>query len=523
MARSLYKQVGIASIIMMASVFLSNCIGLIREMVIAYIGGAGQAVDAYQVSFLIPEVLNHMVASGFLAITFIPIFSGYLAENKEDEGWRVFSIVLSGFGSLVVFFVFLSIFFAPELIEVIASGRPDPVFRQMVTRLTRIIMPAQFFFFVNGIFMAVQFAKERFAVPALAPLLYNLGIIGGGIFLGRWLGVEGFSWGVLAGAVANFFVQYRGAKKVGMRFQLVFDLKHPDLRKYVFLTLPLILGLSMTFSREFFFRFFGSFLPPGNIAGLNYGLRITLLPVALFGQAVGTASFPFMARLVAENKMTEMNRLLNSTLRYLALVLPVSALLLVLRSEVVFILFQRGKFDAAATSMTADMLLYLLLGTFAFAAYTIVPRAYYAMQDTLFPAIYGTIAVLLSMPLYLLGLNLMGARGIALAVSLSGILQVFVLYAFWNKRSRNEGSREVYFFYAKMIVFSVLLGILLTWFKTLLPVRIDRTTFSGNLIISVATGTMFSIILLLGGYGLKIKGITEMISRLAGRVKRATD
>jgi putative peptidoglycan lipid II flippase len=519
MSPSLYKKVGIASAIMMGSVLLSSMIGLFREMVIAYFGGAGQAVDAYQVSFLIPEILNHIVASGFLSITFIPIFSRYLAQNKEDEGWKVFSIILTGFGSLLVLFIMFSIIFAPELVSVIARGRPEPAFRQHVTTMTRIIMPAQFFFFANGLFMAVQFAKEKFVIPALAPLLYNMGIIAGGILLGPWLGVEGFSWGVLAGAMANFIVQSRGAVKAGMKFGLTFDLKHPDLRKYIYITLPLMLGLTMTFSREFFFRFFGSYLPPGNIAGLNYGLRVMLIPVALFGQAVGTASFPFMARLVAENKMEEMNRLLNNTLRVQSLVIPFCVLLMVLRHEVVLILFQRGKFDAAATSLTAEILLFLLAGAFAFVAYTIVLRAYYSMQDTLFPAIYGTAVVLLSIPLYLIGLRFMGARGVALAISMSGIFQVLVLYVLWNRRSKNRGSRGVYVFYIKMIFFSILAGLFLVWFKSWMFSGIDAASFSGNLIVSLSTTALFAVIILLVGYGFKVKEITELLNRLVTKFK----
>jgi len=243
-----------------------------------------------------------------------------------------------------------------------------------------------------------------------------------------------------------------------------------------------------------------------------------MLLVAFFGQAVGVASYPFMARLVAENKMHEMNQLLNNTLRYLSLVIPFSVLLMVLRHEVVLILFQRGKFDAAATDHTAAVLIFLLVGAFALAANTIVPRAYYAIQDTLFPAIYGTIVVLLSIPLYMLGLNIMGTNGVALAISLSGIFQVIVLYVLWNKRSNNTGSRRVYSFYLKMIGFAALTGIFLAWFKSVALDWIDSTTFIGSLTMCALTGAAFLLILLGAGYGLKIKEITELVNRLAKKL-----
>ena len=499
---------------MMASVFLSRVIGLFREMVIAYIGGAGAQVDAYQVAFVIPEVLNHILASGFLSVTFIPIFSGYLTRDREIEGWKVFSIILNCFGCFLALLILIAMLLAPQLIELIAPGIENEEILSDAVRMTRIILPAQLFFFAGGLFMAVQFAKERFFIPALAPLFYNLAIIAGGMFLGPWLGMDGFAWGVLIGAfTGNLFIQFFGARKIGVKYFFIFNLRHPDLKKYVLLTLPLMVGLTMTFSTEFFFRVFGSFLPEGSIATLNFGLRIMLILVGLFGQALGTASFPFMAKLVAENKLDEMNRLLNTALRFLALVIPFSALLMVLRSEVVLMIFQRGKFDTTATSLTADVLLYFLVGAFAFAANTVVVRGYFASQNTLFPAIYGSIAVLLSVPLYVLGMKLLGASGVALAVSLSGIFQVALLYSFWNKRSNNTGSRKVYLFYIKMIGFAVLTGIFLAWFKSTSLTWIDHTTFFGSLMMSLTCAAIFGAILLAAGYGLKIKEITELVKR----------
>ena len=520
MTASIYKKVGIAAAIMMASVFLSRFFGLLRLMTIAYVGGRSGEVDAYQVAFVIPEILNHVVASGFLSITFIPIFSRYVSQNQEAQAWQVFSNILTCFGSLLLIFIFLAHIFAPDLVSLLARGRTDPAFRDSVVRMTRIIMPAQFFFFAGGLFMAVQFSKEKFFIPALAPLIYNAGIIAGGLVLAPRVGMEGFSWGVLAGAfIGNFVLQWWGARREGMRFRVEFDLTHPDLKKYIKLTLPLMFGLTMFFSMEVFKVIFGSYLPSGSIADLEYSMRTMLLLVAFFGQAVGVASYPFMARMVVEEEYQQLNELLNNTLRYLAAVIPFSVLLMVLRHEVILILFQRGRFDAAATGHTATVLIYMLVGAFAFAANTIVPRAYYAMQDTLFPAIYGTLAVLLSIPLYLFGMNMMGASGVALAASLSAILQVVVLYALWNRKNRNDG-RPVYFFYIKMVAISIPLGLLLLWFRAMLTSLIDSLTLIGSFSVCLIIGTLFALILLGTGYGLKITEITGLGDKLMDKLKR---
>jgi len=521
MTRSVYKKVGIASMIMMGSVFLSRVIGLFREMVIAYAGGAGAAVDAYQVAFVLPEILNHIVASGFLSVTFIPIFSRYLSEGQEEEGWRIFSIILNGFGSVLIVLIAVGVLFAPQLVSLIAPGIKDPSVTAAAVRMTRIIIPAQFFFFAGGLFMAVQFAKEAFSLPALAPLLYNVGIIAGGILLGPYIGMEGFAWGALGGAfVGNFALQYRGAKRVGMRYHATVDFRHPDLKHYVRLTLPLMLGLTMTFSTEFFLKFFGSFLPRGSIAALNYGLRVMLILVGLFGQAVGVASFPFMARFAVENKIAEMNALLNRMLRYLALVIPLSALVIVLRREIVTMLFQRGRFDEAATALTANALLFLLTGAFAFAAQTIVVRGYYAMQNTLFPAVFGTLAVLASIPLYLAGMHLMGVGGVAWAISASAVIQAALLYAAWNRKTRNPDSFKVYALYARMALLAAAVGLALEWMKRRVFGINSVDTFLENLMVCGGVTLLFGGLLLAAGHLFKMHEISEFLYRLRERIKR---
>jgi putative peptidoglycan lipid II flippase len=281
-----------------------------------------------------------------------------------------------------------------------------------------------------------------------------------------------------------------------------------------------MVGLTMSFSTEFLFRFFGSYLPRGSIASLNYGLRTMFMLVGFFGQAAGMASFPFMARLAAENKIHEMNRLLNDTLRYLALVVPFSVLILVLRQETVVILFQRGRFDAAATALTSQVLVFLMIGAFAFAAQTIVVRGYYAIQNTLFPALYGSAAVLLSIPLYMVGMLKMGAGGIALAISLSAIFQVTLLYGLWNKKSENKDSLRVYRFYLRTILLSIPMGLFLEFFKRTVLTGLDSTTLSGSLAVSMLTALVFMIVVVSAGYLLGVTEIKELLIRVLEKIKK---
>lgn len=516
---SVYRKVTIASLIMMMSVLLSRILGFAREMIVAWIGGVGPMVDAYQVAFIIPDILNHIVAGGFMAITFIPIFMRYLAKGDEAGGWRAFSNILFCFGALLLALVVVSMIFAPQLVRLAAPGLQHDVMYDYAAYMTRIIMPAQLCFFVGGMFMAVQYAKERFLVPALAPLIYNLGIIAGGLLLGPRIGVFGLAWGVLIGAVlGNLLVQFFGALKAGLRIYPLFNPLSPDVIKYTLLTLPLIIGIGLTFSVEFVVRFFGSFLVTGSIAALNYALRIMLLLVGFFGQAIGTAAYPFMTKMAADNNLAGLNALLDKTIRYLALLIPLSLLVFALRFEIVQVLFERGNFTPHDTVLTGRILGFLLLGACAFALNTVVVRGYYAVQNTWFPALFGLVFFVLSLPFYIGVAVYMGhTLALALVISLAGVLQVALLYIFWARKTKNANAPKVGLFYLKMIAISLVAFAILYAFKILVFGAFNAGTPGDlwrSLLICVTCGLFYAALGFAAGYVFKIEEILFIFKKM---------
>jgi putative peptidoglycan lipid II flippase len=512
---------GLATLIMMASVFLSRGLGVVREATIAAQGGAGIAVDAYKTAFVLPEILNHIAASGFLSITFIPIFARYVANGDAEGGRRVFSIILTIFGVLLALLIGAAMLAAPQLLRWLAPGRDEPQFLLLATRMTRIVLPAQFFFFVGGLCMAVQFARQRFFLPALAPLIYNAGIIGGGLLLTPWLGVEGFSWGALIGAaIGHFGLQWIGARRTGLRFAMRWEFSHPDLRRYLVLTLPLILGLTMTFSTEIFSKFFGSFLSSGAISWIDFAWRVIMLLVGFFGQAVGVASFPFLAELAARNRIEEMNRLFNRTLRYLALMLPVCLLIWVLRYEIVGLLFERRHFTVVDTRMTALALSGMLPGAVAVAAQTVVNRGFYAIQNTLLPAAYGTLATVASLPLFWAGANWFGVAGVGAAISFSAIIQVAVLFAVWNKRSGNAESGGVYRFYGRMALISLPLGGVLWSFHYVMSLWMPLSSWMSRLSSIGLVTLVFALLMAAAAWLFRIEEVRVVVRKIGRKLIR---
>jgi putative peptidoglycan lipid II flippase len=518
------RKIGIASLIVMASVFLSRVLGQVRQSYIAYVGGAGSDVDAYTIAFQIPDMLNHVVAGGFLSVTFIPIFARHLVDGNEEEGWRVLSIVLTVCLSVLVVLTVLTVWAAPTLVGWVAPGiSDDPETLAKATHMTRIILPAQIFFFAGGIFMAVQYAKGRFLLPALAPLVYNLGIIGGGLALSGPLGIEGFAWGVVMGAfVGQFALQWIGARDAGMRWRPSFRISHPDFRTFLWLTIPLVLGLSMTFSMEFFFKFFGSLLGKGTVASLNYALRVNLMLVAIFGQAAGVASFPFLARLYARGDVPQMLETLNQTIRrYLCLAIPASVLMIVAAPETVVVLFKRGAFDHSAVVTTTAMLRVFLAGAFAMAAVNLVVRGFYATRSTWLPALFGSIAVGLSIPLYWLFTRWLGGLGVALGVTVSGYLQAGILYVVWNRRMGNRGA-PTYFALLRALAMTLPLGAALWGLRWLLVQGLDNSRPAGAFLICLLLGTVFLALTIPLARLFRVTEISTLTTRLANKLLRRT-
>jgi putative peptidoglycan lipid II flippase len=455
--KPLAKSLTIATFIMMGSVLLSRVAGLLREQVLAYHGGTSSDMDAYVTAFMIPELLNHFLAGGFLSITFIPIFQKHILSGDRDKAWKSMSNLLTIGSIAFISIIPLLTIFTPDILKIMSGFASvfslkgtlveDPEQLALTIRLTQIILPAQILFYWGSFFSAVQMAEHKFFLPALSPLCYNFGIILGGVVLGPVIGIEGFAWGVLFGALlGNILIQLPGALQCGFRFRFRIDFSDPDFTDYIKKTIPLILGLGMVFSNEIFFRFFGSFLPEGATSSINYALRTMLIVVAVFGQASGVAFFPYLSKMAIEHQFNKMSELLNSMLFKIALfLLPLSGIMFILSNEIISILFQRGSFNEDSVAKTATIFAIYLTGTFAFSASMIISRTFYALQNTLLPMLVSTPIALLSIPLYIFSGRFFQANGIAIIAVLSMTVQFLILYFIWIRQYRLWNDASVFF------------------------------------------------------------------------------
>ena len=451
------QKMGWAALIMGVSVLLSRFMGLIRDKIISYLFGAAGESDLYFAAFVIPDFINYLLAGAYFSITLIPLLSAYFEKNEED-GWRFFSTVFTWIALLISALTALAMVFAPRLAHLAAPGLTEENLARLAVFL-RIILPAQICFLLGSCITAILYLRKQFLIPALMPLIYNFMIILGGVLL-HSRGMEGFCWGVLAGAfLGNFCLPYLAAR-FGHGLRLHFSLYHPGLKRFLLLALPLMLGQSVVVLDEQLVRVFGSMAGIGAISWLNYARRIMLVPVGVVAQAAGVASYPFLAELVAKNDFTKFHQTLNTALRgTVTLLVPLSIWMMAVSEPAIRLVFQQGRFGPSDTLRTSQLLLIMLVVVICWGFQQVLGRGYYARQDTLTPAVIGTATTGLSVPIYYFTTLHFGVMGVALASSLSVGLYTGFLSLWWRSRFGSEAFLGLGKDFLKVFLLSLLAGL----------------------------------------------------------------
>src|SRR5258708_4502665 len=404
-----------ATLLLMGAITLSRVIGYIREAYIAYAFGAGQQTDAYVAAFTLPDWLNYIVAGGTASITFISIYTRFLAEKREQDAQKTFSIIITVMTTVLVAGTILAEIFTPQFAGWMFHGF-TPQQMQLCVHLTRILLPAQIFFYVGGVVSAVLLSHRLFLLPAFGPLIYNVFIIAGGVVAGRQMGIASLAFGALAGSLAGpFLINAIGAAKIGTGYRPSFDVKNPAFREWVRLSIPLMLGVSLVTADDWILRYFAS-SGIGDIARLNYAKRLFAVPIAVLGQATGQASLPFFAKLFGEKKMKEFGETVNgSVYRISALSFLTSALMMVASLPLIDLVYRRGGLSVWVVRVTAGYVFSFSLSLAFWAAQGLYARAFYAAGDTLTPMVASTVITIASLVVYRALFHAFSVVGLAIA------------------------------------------------------------------------------------------------------------
>lgn len=433
--RTLAKAAGL----LMAANLISRLLGFLRETLIADYFGQTSATDAYNVAFILPDLLYWLLMGGVLGSALIPVFSEYIAKGEEKEGWRVVSSVANLIFLSLALLCLISLFLAPNFISLQAPGLPGE-YKPLAVRLTRIILIQPLILTLSGLAMGILNSYKIFWPSALGTLLYNASIILIGPLLvsALHLGIDGFAFGVVIGAAANFAVQIPALRRLGGQYYAVIDWHHPGVRRILILAVPIIISYAVNQIPVAIYSNLGSMLPPGSISAVNRAYRLFQLPIGIFALAIAVAVFPTLSEQAAKLKWQELRQTASKAVRMVIFItIPISVGMMILRFPLIRVLFQHGAFLADDTVETTIPLVYFCVGITAQSVINILPRVFYALQDTWTPVIMGIISMAVNTLAMLLLVKVLAGGGLALAMSISGIVNMGLLF-WWLRRRLNS-------------------------------------------------------------------------------------
>jgi putative peptidoglycan lipid II flippase len=484
---SVARSAGIVSI----AVMFSRLLGLVREMIFARYFGAGFLYDAYVVAFRIPNVLRDLFAEGALSVAFVKVFTDYQINKSEKEAWRLASLVLNLLAVVLSVVCIVGIIFSRQFVNLIADGF-SPEKAALASTLTQIMFPFILLVALAAVAMGVLNTKGVFGIPASASTVFNVASIVFGLVLAYWLSgggwlssadknavpsdsaqwaIIGMAIGTLIGGAAQFLMQVPALLKVGFRFSPVLSFTDEGVRKVISLMTPAILGTSAVQINVLINTYFVSHIE-GAQGWLSYGFRLMQFPIGLFGVAVGTAAIPVLSRLASEGKIKDFRDTVSSSMNLVFLMtLPSACGLIVLGEPIVRLIYERGKFDATATSMTAIALAGYSIGLTGYAAIKILSPAFYALNDAKTPMIIAISSIAVNfIGSYILREWLShygvtpetphgyGHVGVALATSIVALVNFFALALLMRRRIKRLNGREIFFSFLKIAAASAVLS-----------------------------------------------------------------
>ena len=453
---SILKPAGHPSVVRSArtvslAVLGSRVLGLVREMVLAALFGPHMEFDAFITAFRIPNLLRDLFAEGALSAAFVTTFSQKLEKEGDKAAFRLANLVLNGLFVVLSIITLLGILAAPWLVRFIAPGfAAIPGKLELTTRLTQIMFPFLLMVAMAALAMGMLNAKHRFGVPASASMMFNIGSLIGSVGLAYWFdpkfgaaAMTGVALGTLIGGAAQWLVQVPTLHAVGYRYEPILDWHDEGFRRVIRLLGPSILGAAAVQINVFVDNWFASFFGNGAVTWLNCSFRLMQFPIGIFGVALGVATLPTASAHIARGEMDEFRKVLGRSIRLaFFLCIPAACGLALLAGPIIAVVYQHGKFDAAATVQTAFCLQAFAIGLAGYAAIKVIAPTFYAFGDSRTPMYVALFSIVVNIGLdYVFAVLLkMQTAGLALSTSCVALVNFFLLLLLMRRRiGRIEG------------------------------------------------------------------------------------
>ncbi len=505
--------------LVMFIMILSRLLGFLREVMMMNTFGRGMETDAFFAAFTIPDMMYYLLIGGALSAAFIPVFTSYLSMDKEEEGWKVASTFMNMIVILLLVLSVLGMIFADYLVPLVAYEFKGEQLK-LTAKLTRFMFPAVTFTALAGLQTGILNSYKKFNVASIGPILYNIGIIFGTLFLSSHFGITGMAIGVVIGAISNFLFQFLFVIKKARYYRFIFDFNHPGVRKILKLIIPSLIGLSVTQINLVINQNIASGLDTGSITALRLANRVMQLPLGIFSVSIATVIFPTITAQITRGEIANFRKTFALGIRnILFITIPCAVGLMTLGLPLIRLLFEHGAFKEKDAIVTANALFFYTLGLPSQASIQILTRGFYADQDTKTPVKISFISVIVNIILniFFVRFTSLGVRGLALAYSISSFINMMMLLNTLRKRMNGIKGKEIIVSTMKSSVASIVMG----GFIVLLDLLFNKyfNIHDGEVqLIQVGIGTIFgSGIFLVMAHILKMKEVKNIMNLLCKR------
>ncbi len=510
--------------IIATTLMLSKSLGLIRDRLLAHVF-LPDKIDIFWAAFRLPDLIFQIIILGALSVAFIPVFTEYFENKGKDEAYEMARSVLNVF--LLIFIVATILIYI--LAQPIISGLIAPGFshdKQMqVVALTRVILLGEVILVLGSFFIGILQSFQRFIIPSLAPVFYNLGIIIGIVFLSKPFGIMGAGIGVILGAILHCLIQLPLIWSVGFRFKFPVKFIHPGVKEIIRLMSVRVIGLGAEQINETVGVALASLASIGSVTYLTFAQHLQVVPIGLFGATLAQAALPVLSSEKARGKIEEFKITILTTFhQILFLTLPATAILIVIRIPVVRLVFGASQFNWKATVLTGATLAFLAIGLSAQAISLLLVRGFYALKDTKTPVIVSLIVVVLNIVLSIFFISLLklDVWSIGLANSTATVLSGILLFLTLHFKVGKFNLKAVLMPLFKMLMATIIMGVCLYIPIKLLDQVIFDTTKTVNLLALTAVSSIFALsIYIIVVWFLKVSELDtymELIKRL-GKVR----
>ncbi len=502
-----------AGILVIAN-FLSSILGYVRDIIMSSVFDMSSTTDAYNAAFTIPDLIYTILVGGGLSAAFIPVFSGYIAEKKYEDGYKMASTILNIVAIVAAIFCVIGEIFTPQLLPLVvdfSSWSEEAI--QLTVTLTRIMFFQCFFMCMTGICMGILQSYKDFTPPSIGAVLYNITIISVGVLLlTLGTGIAGFSIGVVTGSIVNLVVQIIPIYKHGFKYKKIIYMDHEGVKQFFHLFGPVLIGIAVTQLNLVVNRRFASAQGEGILSNIIQAQRIMQLPINIFAYAIAMSIFPTMVEHFATKNMDEYRKDLSLGVRNVAfIIMPCAAGIIAIRVPLIRAIYLQGNFSSKNVYILATLLAFYCVGMIGYSVRQVILQGFYAIKETRTPVAINIFILCLNMVLTATFVKFWGAKGIAIAYSTAGICSVILQTYFLRKRVGRINGNEMKESFIKCFVCCGVMYLVLTLaiyiLEKFMPLDIKRFQLMEVMILLIIGAGTYVVM----AYVLKMQELTSII------------